>query len=52
MKIYDCFIFYNELDMLSFRLEELNDSVDYFIIIEGHKTFVGKDKDSYFLLNI
>jgi beta-1,4-mannosyl-glycoprotein beta-1,4-N-acetylglucosaminyltransferase len=37
--------------MLSFRLEELNDSVDYFIIIEGHKTFVGKDKDSYFLLN-
>jgi hypothetical protein len=33
-KVIDCFIFYNELDMLEFRLEELNDVVDRFFIVE------------------
>jgi hypothetical protein len=31
-KIIDCFTFYNELKILSFRLKELNDIVDYFVI--------------------
>ncbi len=38
MKVIDCFIFYNELDMLKFRLNELNDIVDYFVIVECTKT--------------
>ena len=31
MKIYDCFPFYNELDLLELRLEELYDHVDKFL---------------------
>jgi beta-1,4-mannosyl-glycoprotein beta-1,4-N-acetylglucosaminyltransferase len=48
MKIIDCFIFYNELDMLEFRLEELNDVVDYFVLVECIKTFANNDKELYF----
>lgn len=51
-KIIDCFIFYNELDMLEFRLEELNDFVDRFVIVESTKTFVGKEKPLFFQDNI
>ena len=52
IKIIDCFIFYNELDMLEFRLEELNDVVDRFVIVESTKTFVGKDKPLFFSENL
>jgi beta-1,4-mannosyl-glycoprotein beta-1,4-N-acetylglucosaminyltransferase len=48
MKIIDCFIFYNELDMLELRLEELNDVVDYFVLVESIKTFANNDKELYF----
>lgn len=48
MKVIDCFIFYNELDMLKFRLNELNDIVDYFVIVECTKTFANADKELYF----
>ena len=44
-KIYDCFLFFNELDLLEFRLEMLNDYVDYFVIIESNVTFSGKEKE-------
>jgi len=44
MKIIDCFIFYNELDLLKFRLNILKDVVDAFVIIEANQTFMGKDK--------
>lgn len=44
MKIYDCFIFFNELDLLELRLNVLNDSVDYFVIVESAITFQGEDK--------
>ena len=37
-KIIDCFTFYNELKMLSFRLKELNDVVDYFVLAEATLT--------------
>ena len=43
-KIIDCFIFYNELDLLNYRLNILNDYVDYFVIVEATHTFVGKEK--------
>ncbi len=48
MKIVDAFIFYNELELLQIRLEELYDVVDYFVLVEGTLTFTGKDKTLYF----
>ena len=48
MKVIDCFIFYNELDMLEFRLNELNDLVDYFVLVECIKTHSNNDKELYF----
>ena len=47
-KIIDCFTFYNELKMLEFRLSELNEYVDYFIIVEATKTHSGKEKKLFF----
>ena len=50
-KIIDCFLFYNELDMLEFRLTELNEHVDYFIILDSDFDFAGNKKDSMFESN-
>nr|QBK88045.1 MAG: glycosyltransferase family 17 [Marseillevirus LCMAC202] len=50
-RIIDAFIFYNELNMLEFRLTELADIVDHFVIIESTKTFAGKPKPLYFSQN-
>jgi len=44
MKIYDCFTFYNELDLLEIRLRELYEHVDYFVLVEANKTFQNKEK--------
>jgi beta-1,4-mannosyl-glycoprotein beta-1,4-N-acetylglucosaminyltransferase len=43
-KIYDCCIYNGELKMLNFRLHELNDVVDKFIIVESVYTFKGDRK--------
>lgn len=51
MKIYDCFTFYNELDLLELHLEELYDHVDKFVIVESTKTFQGNDKSLFLKLN-
>jgi beta-1,4-mannosyl-glycoprotein beta-1,4-N-acetylglucosaminyltransferase len=48
IKILDCFIFYNEIELLTYRLNILNDIVDYFIIIESTHTFVGNEKKLYY----
>ena len=48
IKIYDCFIFNNEIDLLIYRLNVLNNSIDYFIIVESTHTFVGKEKKLFF----
>jgi len=48
MKIIDCFIFYNELDLLIYRFNLLNNIVDYFIIVESTHTFIGKEKKLFF----
>ena len=50
MKIYDCFTFYNEFELLELRLETLWDVVDYFVIVEADRTFTNKPKE-YNLLN-
>jgi FkbM family methyltransferase len=46
-KIYDCFPFFKELDVLELRLEELYDTVDYFVIAEATSTHSGLDKPLY-----
>jgi beta-1,4-mannosyl-glycoprotein beta-1,4-N-acetylglucosaminyltransferase len=48
VKIFDIFLFYNELDLLELRLNTLNDCVDYFVISECNKTFSGKKKPLYY----
>jgi beta-1,4-mannosyl-glycoprotein beta-1,4-N-acetylglucosaminyltransferase len=48
MKIIDCFIFYNELDLLTYRFNLLNNVVDYFVIVESTHTFIGKEKKLVF----
>lgn len=48
MKVNDVFIFYNELDLLEIRLNILNDSVDFFFIVESTKTFTGNPKILYY----
>lgn len=48
MKIYDAFLFFNELDLLDIRLNLLNDAVDKFVIVESTITFSGKPKRLFF----
>lgn len=48
MKIYDCFTFFNELDLLEIRLNELHDVVDYFVLVEATFTFQNKPKPLYY----
>lgn len=50
MKTYDCFTFFNELDVLEFRLQELYDTVDHFVIAEANLSHSGKPKE-YILLD-
>ena len=47
-KIYDCFLFFNELDLLEIRLEILYEKVDFFVISECDSTFSGLKKPFYF----
>ena len=47
-KIIDCFTFYNEFEMLTYRLNVLNDLVDYFILVEANQTFTGCKKLLFF----
>ena len=44
MAIYDCYTFYNEYELLKFRLEYYYDYVDFFVISECCKTQRGEQK--------
>lgn len=46
--IYDCFQFFNELDLLKLRLEILSPVVDKFVISEATETFSGLPKPLYY----
>jgi hypothetical protein len=48
MKIYDCFTFYNELDLLELRLTELYDFVDHFVLVEANTTYTSRPKPFFF----
>ena len=49
--IYDCFIFFNELELLEVRFHELYDVVDKFVLVESPQTFKGFSKPLYFAEN-
>lgn len=51
MKIFDAFLFYNEIELLDLRLNTLDEIVDYFVITEARVTFSGKPKRLYFSEN-
>jgi len=51
MSVYDCFTFYNELDILELRLAELNEVVDTFVLVEATRTHSGNDKPLVFSEN-
>jgi beta-1,4-mannosyl-glycoprotein beta-1,4-N-acetylglucosaminyltransferase len=44
-KVFDCFKFLNEIELLELRLMELNDVVDHFVIVESNKTHTGNPKE-------
>jgi hypothetical protein len=48
---YDCFMFFNELDLLEIRLSVLDQYVDFFVISEATETFSGQPKPLYYELN-
>lgn len=49
--IYDCFSFFNELDLLEIRLNTLNKVVDKFILAESPLTHTGHPKPLYYAEN-
>jgi hypothetical protein len=48
MRVFDCFPFFNELDLLELRLHELKDVVDIFVLVESTLTTKGQSKPLYF----
>jgi beta-1,4-mannosyl-glycoprotein beta-1,4-N-acetylglucosaminyltransferase len=47
-RVYDCFLFNDELDLLEARLEWLDEYVSYFVIVEATRTLSGRLKPLYF----
>ncbi len=47
-KVFDCFTFWRELDVLELRLNTLDSVVDHFVLVESTKTHAGKDKQLVF----
>jgi beta-1,4-mannosyl-glycoprotein beta-1,4-N-acetylglucosaminyltransferase len=50
-RVFDCFPFFNELDVLEIRLAELDALVDHFVIVEATHTQTGNSKPLYFTDN-
>ncbi|MFI5203079.1 MAG: hypothetical protein ACHQF2_01185 [Flavobacteriales bacterium] len=49
--VVDCFTFFNELDLLEIRLNELNPVVDKFVLVEATHTHQFKPKPLYYAEN-
>jgi hypothetical protein len=47
-RVFDTFIFYNELELLEIRLNELSDVIDRFVLVEADRTFTFKPKPLHF----
>lgn len=50
-RIFDCFVFYNELDILDIRLNTLDPIIDYFVLVESTRTFTGQPKELVYQQN-
>ena len=48
MKIFDCFMYFDEETVLELRLNTLNQYVDYFVIVESNFTHKGEKRDLLF----
>jgi hypothetical protein len=44
MRVFDCFTFYNEFDLLEIRLRELYNHIDVFVLVESDHTFTNNPK--------
>lgn len=49
--VYDCFTFFNELDLLEIRLNVLKNVVDKFVLVESDRTFTNRPKPLYYQEN-
>lgn len=49
--IYDCFTFFNELELLNLRLHELDGVVDRFVLVEATQTHTNRPKPLHFSAN-
>ena len=48
MKIYDCFMYFDEEVVLDLRLNALNKFIDYFVIVESIFTHKGEQRELNF----
>jgi len=46
--LYDCFMFFDELELLDLRLHYLDPLIDRFVLVESTRTFSLKDKPLFF----
>jgi beta-1,4-mannosyl-glycoprotein beta-1,4-N-acetylglucosaminyltransferase len=51
VRVFDCFTFFNELDLLEIRLRLLEDVVDRFVLVEADRTFSNQPKPMWFAEN-
>ena len=51
MKIFDCFMYFDEDIVLDLRLNLLNDFVDYFVIVESKFNHKGEKRNLKFNIN-
>ena len=51
MKIFDCFMYFDEEIILDVRLNTLDKFVDYFVIVESRFTHKGDQRDLKFNIN-
>lgn len=51
IRVFECFPFFNELDILEIHLNVLAPLVDYFVIVEATRNFMGREKPLYFQEN-
>ena len=51
MKIFDCFTYFEEIELLELRLHTVYPVVDYIVLVEANQTFMGKAKEFIFEKN-
>ena len=51
MKIFDCFMYFDEEIVLDLRLNTLNEFVDFFVIVESIYNHKGEERKLLFDLN-